>query len=238
MVGALLSRLWDRISTDTSHKRLLATGLVVLMLVLAGCGGNSNGGETTNASDMTPDETQVGTAGTESGDADIGPETNTDDRSTAASVMSPSNDDSGLTVSVIPSTANATNVTLLARATVDEALASEGIENVTVDTGGGLTFNNMTVSDVDTAGIDEGGALPGNQTSESLAANVEQDIRLTNDGQTLTIPFDGNESIESGDEIIAVIDGGVATNAPGNYSFSLAVDGGSPQTDRYNVTSS
>lgn len=239
MMSAHLSRLCDSMPTDIPRKRLLTVGLVVLLLVLAGCGGNSNTSETTTAiTDTTAGETQVGTPGTQSGDVEVGPETDTDDRSTAASGTQTSNADPGLALSLTPSTANTTNVTLLARVTVDETSASEGIENVTVDTGGGLDLSNVTLSSVDTAGIDEGGALPGNQTSESLAANVERDIQLTNDGQTLTIPFDGNESIESGDEIVAIIDGGVATNAPGNYSFSLTIDDGPAQTGRYNISAS
>jgi len=35
-----------------------------------------------------------------------------------------------------------------------------------------------------------------------------------------------------------VIDGGVATTAPGNYTFSLGIDDAPVQTDSYNVTGS
>lgn len=241
MVSEHLQRLQERFPADISKKRLLVTGAVVLMLLFAGCGGNTNNGETTTATNTTSGETQVqvGTPATQSDDMNMGPETSADnDLATVTSGASQSSSESGLNVSVRPSTANTTNATLIVRATVDEASASEGIENVTVETGGGLDLSNVTLSNVGTAGIDEGGALPGNQTSESLAANVEQNIQIANDGQTLTIPFDGNESVASGDQVIAIVDGGVATNAPGTYSFNLTVDDGPSQTDRYNITDS
>lgn len=220
--------LHERLSIDGSKTRVLAIGVMVLLVALAGCGGSPDSGETTTG-------VTSGTA-TPSDEMEMGPGTGTESGVAATSMATAAPTEAeAVNLSVVPASANTTNATLLVRATVDEASATDGLENVTVDTGGGLDFGNVTTADVDTAGIDEGGVLPGNETSESLAANVEE-VRRADDGRTLTIALDGNESVAAGDEIVAVIDGGVATTAPGNYSFGLTIDGGPARTGNYTVT--
>lgn len=142
----------------------------------------------------------------------------------------------GLDVTVKSTTGNPTGATLILHATVTDAVASDGIESITADTGGGLDLSNVTVANVRKVGIDNGGTLPGNQIDSSLVANVERGIKLADGGERLTVPFDGERSIESGDEIIVVIEGGIATNKPGTYSFSLTINDGPPQTASYNIT--
>lgn len=217
--------LSERLATDRSKTRVLAVGLMVLLVALAGCGGSPDNGGTTT--DVT-----AGTA-TPADEVEMGAGTVTDGGGAATATAG--SEAEAVNLSLVPASANTTNATLLVRATVDEASASDGLETVTVDTGGGLDLGNVTTADVETAGIDQGGVLPGNETSESLAANVEE-VRRADDGRTLTIALDGNESVAAGDEIVAVIDGGVATTAPGNYSFGLTIDGGSARTGNYTVT--
>ncbi|WP_256686166.1 hypothetical protein [Halococcus qingdaonensis] len=216
--------LSERLSTDRSKRRMLAVGVMVLLVALAGCGGSPDNSETTGVTS--------GTA-TPADGVEMGPGTATEGDGEATSTAAPAETEA-VNLSVAPASANTTNATLLVRATVDEASASDGLENVTVDTGGGLDLGNVTTADVDTAGIDTGGVLPGNETSESLAANVDE-VRRADDGRTLTIALDGNESVAAGDEIVAVIDGGVTTTTPGNYSFDLTIDGGPTRTGNYTV---
>ena len=84
--------------------------------------------------------------------------------------------------------------------------------------------------------INRTGKFVGDRTDESLASSVERNVQVADGGQQLTIPLDGSVSVEPGDEIVAVIDGGVSTRSPGEYTFGLAVDNATAQTDDYTVT--
>lgn len=294
--------------TGLPQKRIILTGLVVLMLLFAGCGSNSDGGGTqtiasetspgeiptstggtpagssgtqtstsgtptstsgtlvtsetpmstsgtpitpsvtptsTNGTSVTPSETPTSTSGTPTSTQSTGTTTETQtDTATSTTVASPTTQvdrttsAEGLDVTVKSTTGNPTGATLILHATVTDALASDGIESITADTGGGLDLSNVTVMNVRRVGIDNGGTLPGNQIDSSLVANVERGIKLADGGERLTVPFDGDRNIESGDEIIVVIEGGIATDQPGTYSFSLTVNNEASQTARYNLTSS
>ncbi|HET7323903.1 MAG TPA: hypothetical protein VFJ06_06195 [Halococcus sp.] len=141
-----------------------------------------------------------------------------------------------LDVQIEPAVVNARNVKLVLHSTATAASATNGIESITVDTGGGLDLSNVTVANVNTAGIDDGGTLPSNRIDGSLARNVKGGINVVNDGERFIIPFDGNRNIEQGDEIVFVIEGGITTEAPGSYTFALTINDGPTQTDTYNIT--
>ena len=227
-------------STGPTRTRLLLTGVLVCLVLLAGCGGNTDDGGTTVATTQASvEETATGapTMATATGASSTTPSTC---RSSRPSTMlaNGSTNASGLEVTVEPTTENTTDVNLTARATMTDATASEGIETITIETGGGLDLTNVSVANVDTAGIDENGSLARDRTDESLASSVERDVRVADDGRRLTIPLDGNVTVEPGDEIVAVLEGGVETRSAGNYTFGLTVDNATAQTDDYTITSS
>jgi hypothetical protein len=252
-------------------RRAVVVGVVVLLVALAGCGGDSGDGTRTpiggtveprqdgvTTADGTALASETRTATTDPGTT-TGRVSTTDDglatpagatRSTATiagganastaaarSTIDPGPETSGLDVVVEPRTANTSDVELRIHAAMSADTATEGIENVTVDAGEGLDVSNVTVLDVATAGIDEGSDASGSRTDgPGLGSNVEGDIASADDGTGFVVPLDGNRSVDPTDEIVVVIDGGVATTAPGNYTFSLGIDDAPIQTDSYNVT--
>ena len=263
-------------------RRAVVVGVVVLLVALAGCGGDSGDGTRTPISETTePRQDGVTTAdgtalASETRTATTDPGTTTGRVSTtddglattagatmstattgattsagtiagganastalARSTIDPGPETSGLDVVVEPRTANTSDVELRIHAAMSADTATEGIENVTVDAGEGLDVSNVTVLDVATAGIDEGSDASGSRTDgPGLGSNVEGDIASADDGTGFVVPLDGNRSVDPTDEIVVVIDGGVATTAPGNYTFSLGIDDAPVQTDSYNVTGS
>ncbi|EMA38381.1 hypothetical protein [Halococcus hamelinensis] len=230
-------RSQDSDSTGPTRTRLLLTGVLVCLVLLAGCGGNTDDGGTTVANTEAPvEETATSapptmeTAGTSS--------TSPSTAGTSTVPANVSTNASGLEVTVDPTTENTTDVNLIAHATMTDATASEGIETITIETGGGLDLTNVSVANVDTAGIDENGSLVRDRTDESLASSVERDVQVADDGRRLRIALDGNTSVEPGDEIVAVLEGGVETGSAGSYTFGLAVDNATAQTDDYTITSS
>ena len=229
----------DGDSAGPARTRLLLTGLLICLVALAGCGGTSDGGGTTAAGTDAPvGETATSGPSTTAMATAASSATPAASSTTAATAM-PANvptNASGLNATIEPTTANTADVTLVVHATMTDATASDGVANITIETGGGLDLSNVTVANVGTAGIDENGTLVGDRTDESLASSVERNVRVADGGQQLTIPLDGSVSVEPGDEIVAVIDGGVSTRSAGEYTFGLAVDNATAQTDDYTVT--
>ncbi|WP_154019065.1 hypothetical protein [Halococcus agarilyticus] len=249
-------------------KRLVAIGVVALLMVLAGCGGGPTDGTQTPATETDAPPSTVGTdRATETGTdtettvlstttneaetttTDGDPEPTTSDLAPTTSdtlatstpieraAVDSSPEATGLDVIVEPRTANTTDVGVWVYAAMSSESATEGIESVTVDAGEGLDVSNVSVFDVETAGIDETSNHTGRRTDgPGLGSNVEGGIRTNDAGEGFVVPLDGNRSVDPDDEIVVVLDGGVATTAPGNYTFSLAVNNASAQEDSYNVT--
>lgn len=282
-------RLQQPWSTFVPSKRVLAIGFIAVMVVLAGCGGNSSngtqtaangttdsqpdgtdlasetattaesgsgstattttGGETTTATNATTTTGVIsanttvtvtptnGSTGANASNETASNETANTSTATVGATVNSSSGESGLNVVVKPRSANTSDVSLLISAAIGPDSATDGIESITVDAGAGLDVSDVTVANVDTAGIDEGSNQSGSQTDgPSLGSNAEGTIRSADSGNGFVVPLDGNRSIEASDELVVVIDGGVATTEPGNYTFSLGINDASAQEDSYNIT--
>jgi len=292
--GGGSERFFGFLSERAPTRRVVTIGLVAVLVVLAGCGGDSSNGTPTAAdgtidgqpteTDLTTDTgppTETGTgetamtavetttatsAMTTTGAAsttaanmtsDVTPanasetegsmDSNTDANSTdgtpstspaaTEAALNSSSRDAGLDLVVEPRTANTSNVTLLISAAIGPESATDGIENITVDTGTGLDVSELAVADVETAGIDEGSTQSGSATDgSSLGANAEGTIESPEEGEGFRIPLDGTRSIDDSDELVVVIEGGIATTEPGNYTFSVGINDAPAYEDSYNVT--
>jgi hypothetical protein len=235
-------------------KRTLVTAFVILLTVLAGCGGNSTDStETlvrseTNDDSTTEAETAVPPIVVTNTEANGTIDTATTTEETTAkstfdiepitAIPNSSRSSTDLNVIIEPHTADTANVTLRIYATVNTTSATDGIRNATVNVGKGLNISNVTAANVETVGIDEDGNQPGSLIDgQELDTNVEGGIDIADDGESFKISLDGERSIETGDEIVAVVDGGITTTKPGEYIFSLSINNAPLQRDTYNVTS-
>ena len=259
-----LGRLQQPWSTLVPSRRTLAVGLLAVMVILAGCGGDSSNGTQTPTSGTDsgqPDGTAIATDDSVATGGGSGTPTQITTNSTPANMTegetirnasngsantsaaaagpmtNSSPDEAGLNVIAEPRTANSSNVTLYIYSAMSSSSATDSIENITVNAGEGLDVSGVTVANVDTAGIDEGSNQSRSQTNgPSLGSNVEGRIKRAGDGEGFVVPLDGSRAIEQNDELVVVIDGGIATTEPGNYTFSLGINNASVQEDSYNIT--
>lgn len=102
----------------------------------------------------------------------------------------------------------------------DSAGSLTGLE---VDySGSGIDLSNVSQADVVKIGIDRDDDADGRETDQNANDDFES-VSASNDGETLTIDTGGSYSIESGDEVVVVIDG--VTNPPaGEYDVTLDVN--------------
>jgi PGF-CTERM protein len=88
--------------------------------------------------------------------------------------------------------------------------------------GSGIDLNNVSQSDTVKIGIDRDDDADGRETDENANDDLDS-VSASNNGETLTIDTGGSYSIESGDEIVVVIDG-ITNPSAGEYDVTLDVN--------------
>ncbi|MFC5366674.1 PGF-CTERM sorting domain-containing protein [Salinirubrum litoreum] len=102
----------------------------------------------------------------------------------------------------------------------DSAGSLTGLE---VDySGSGIDLNNVSQSDIVKIGIDRDDDADGRETDENANDDLDS-VSASNDGETLTIDTGGSYSIESGDEIVVVIDG-LTNPSAGEYDVTIDIN--------------
>ncbi|WP_416838925.1 hypothetical protein [Haloferax sp. DFSO52] len=136
----------------------------------------------------------------------------------SSSVMAASN----ASLSASPSTPGET-ATHTATVTVDGDAVGSSWNSLVLDyTGTGGDVSDVGTDDVSVIGIDRGDDASG-ATVDVDAADDVSSVSASNDGETLTLGLGGNYSLESGDELVVVVDG-VVNPGEGTSTVTLVVN--------------
>ena len=86
----------------------------------------------------------------------------------------------------------------------------------------GMNVSNVGVEDVATVGIDRDDDADGAEIDEDVSDDLGS-VQHSNNGETLTLKFGGSYSLNSGDEVVVVIDT-VENPSAGDYQINLDIN--------------